>query len=169
MTLPLRDRPTARYRFYDSDGSSIYIGIAVDIAQRWAFHKATARWWALIDSSRTIVDWYPNRSEAEAAEIEAIAAERPAFNIAHTDRSARSAPGPSRWAQARAEGLHVPTRKRMLMATQAVRAQLKSVLDAVTTHGAQVIVVSRSRPTAVLVPIDWYREAAEKMGDPTEY
>jgi len=162
---PLRDRPTARYRFYGSDARSIYIGIAVNLEQRWAFHKAVAEWWPLVDHDRTLVDWYPDRPAAEFAEVEAIAAEHPEYNILHTDKSLRAAPGPSRWAGARAE--HLPARKRVILSVQETRARLRQVIDAVCS-GQQVIMMRHSTPTGVLVPIEWYREAAEKMGEPTE-
>lgn len=167
--IPLRDRPTARYRFYDMDGAPIYIGVAVDLEQRWRFHRAVAAWWHLVDHNRTMVDWYSNRSTAEAAEVEAITLERPIYNIAHTDRSLRAAPQPSRWSDARAAGITARSRgSRIMLSVQETRAQLKSVVNAVSEAGRKVIVIRHSAPAAVFVPMDWYRQAAEKMGEPTD-
>jgi prevent-host-death family protein len=169
VAVPLRDRPTARYRFYGFDGTPIYIGIAVEPEVRWAFHKTVAHWWPLVDQSRTIVDWYPSRPEAETAEVDAIEAERPAYNVLHTERSARSAPRPSRWAEARAAGIHAAAgKRRILLSIQEARAQLKNVFDVVEA-GRHVILIRHSAPAAVLLPIDWYREATAMMGEPTEY
>jgi prevent-host-death family protein len=167
VIVPLRDRPTARYRFYDHDGRPIYFGIAVVLARRWAVHRAVSGWWPLVDPDRTRIDWYPDRLSAEIAEIEAIEAERPQHNVLHTERAQRAAPGLSRWATVRAVGLQ-PARKRMLLAIQEARAQVKAVVDAVASAGTHVVFTRHGRTVAVLVPMDWYRDAAEKVGEPTD-
>jgi predicted GIY-YIG superfamily endonuclease len=92
---------TSLYRFFDASGSLLYLGIAGDPDLRATQHArdAAATWYPLV-SERTVA-WFASRGEAEAAEKEAIAAERPRFNIkdathtgseawaAHRDRQRR--------------------------------------------------------------------------------
>lgn len=69
--------------------------------------------------------------------------------------------------------------KREPWGIQALRLQVKTVVAKVVggklSNGAEepggthVVFTRHGKHIAVLVPIDWYREAAEKMGDPTEY
>jgi hypothetical protein len=61
--------------------------------------------------------------------------------------------------------------KRLLLGMEAFRKGLAARLDAVEPkQGAEhTVVARRGQPIAVLVPIEWYREAADKLGDPTEF
>ncbi len=69
--------------------------------------------------------------------------------------------------------------KREPVGIQALRLQIKAVIAKVTggkltdgteePGGTHVVFTRHGKHIAVLVPMDWYREAAEKMGDPTEY
>lgn len=63
--------------------------------------------------------------------------------------------------------------KRELMGIQELRLHLKDVIARVTggedEPGEHVVFTRHNKRLAVLVPIDWYREAAKKMDDPTEY
>lgn len=68
--------------------------------------------------------------------------------------------------------------KRELLGIQALRLQIKSVVAKVAggtladgteeSGGTHVVFTRHGKPTAVLVPMDWYRRAAEKMGEPTD-
>ena len=58
--------------------------------------------------------------------------------------------------------------KRVMRGVQDIRTQMGAVFDHIRT-GEHVILARRGEPTAVLVPIAWYREAADAMNDPTEY
>jgi excinuclease UvrABC nuclease subunit len=70
----------AVYRVRDKDGRLIYIGATSNVTQRLAYHRTQAWWWPLADDITT----EPHRDMASAhdAEWAAIAAERPAFNLA---------------------------------------------------------------------------------------
>jgi prevent-host-death family protein len=57
--------------------------------------------------------------------------------------------------------------KRELMGIQELRLHLKAVVEKVTS-GTHVVFTRHGKTTAALVPMDWYREAAEKMGEPTD-
>lgn len=58
--------------------------------------------------------------------------------------------------------------KRVLLGMEAFRRMMGARLDAADA-GEHTVVSRRGKPTAVLVPIEWYRQAAQKMRDPTEF
>ncbi len=68
--------------------------------------------------------------------------------------------------------------KRELFGIQALRLQVKAVVAKVAggkladgteePGGTHVVFTRHGKPTAALVPMDWYRQAAEKMGEPTD-
>jgi prevent-host-death family protein len=57
--------------------------------------------------------------------------------------------------------------KRELVGIQDLRLKIKTVFDKVGA-GIHVIPTRHGKPVAALVPIEWYRRAAEKMGEPTD-
>lgn len=75
---------TALYRFFDENGDLLYVGISVRPWTRWKEHNAQKNW---IDEVENItLERYATRSEALAAEREAIIAEDPRYNIQHSVR-----------------------------------------------------------------------------------
>jgi predicted GIY-YIG superfamily endonuclease len=86
MTTAIPDGPTALYRFFDTAGRLLYVGITVDIGVRWKHHSKGKEWWA--DVVRATVTHYPTRDAALAAEKAAIRAEKPIWNIIHNQRAA---------------------------------------------------------------------------------
>lgn len=58
--------------------------------------------------------------------------------------------------------------KRVLVGIQAFRDGIRDRIAAVE-GGEHAVVARRGRPVVVVVPIDWYREAAQKMKDPTDF
>ncbi|GAA0495250.1 hypothetical protein Ade02nite_18980 [Paractinoplanes deccanensis] len=62
--------------------------------------------------------------------------------------------------------------KRVMLGIQELRLHLKDVITRVTGTAEKpaehVVFTRHGKPTAVLVPMDWYRQAAEKMGEPTD-
>ena len=73
--------PTALYRFYDSLGSLLYIGITSNITSRLVQHERAQPWWRLV--ARVEVEHHSNRAAALSAEQAAIYAESPRFNKVH--------------------------------------------------------------------------------------
>ena len=71
---------TALYRHFDADGRLLYVGIARSVTARLAQH-ADSPWDDQI--ARVEVERFATREEAEAAEREAIRAEKPIHNRAH--------------------------------------------------------------------------------------
>jgi predicted GIY-YIG superfamily endonuclease len=77
-----RDR-TALYRFFDANDQLLYIGITNDIPARFGAHsrdKALTWWPAAV---RHTIEWLPTRDEAAIAEVDAIKAENPLYNLSH--------------------------------------------------------------------------------------
>jgi prevent-host-death family protein len=58
--------------------------------------------------------------------------------------------------------------KRILLSVQALRRQIGQLAEAVE-RGEHVVLSKHGKPFAVTVPIEWYRQAAAAMNDPTEY
>jgi hypothetical protein len=84
---------TALYRVFGVADFLLYIGISNDFGRRWKEHAKEQPWW---DQKRrlTVDEWFPFRSEAEAAEKAAIKAEHPKYNKMHAaNRPPRRAPG----------------------------------------------------------------------------
>lgn len=74
---------TALYRLFDGTGSLLYVGITNDPETRWSYHARQKEWWPQVHE-RT-VDWKATRTEAEAAEAEAIGRENPRWNAIRPD------------------------------------------------------------------------------------
>lgn len=78
-------KPTGLYRHYGhaSDGTPVllYVGISNRPDIREDQHEADKPWWPWVDLELSELETYPKRSLAETAELEAIAAERPVFNV----------------------------------------------------------------------------------------
>lgn len=81
MTAALTER-TALYRLFNAAGTLLYIGISVNPDVRWRVHAREKSWWAEV-SERT-VEWFETRKAAEAAEVAAVAAELPGYNVEHS-------------------------------------------------------------------------------------
>jgi len=71
--------PTAVYRFYDSTGVLLYVGITDSPAARWRDHAKRKPWWSQV-AERTLA-WHPCRQDAAAEELEAIRTEKPIYNV----------------------------------------------------------------------------------------
>lgn len=67
------------YRMFDRDGRLLYVGITLDVAQRFKEHKVVKSWWSEIAS--ITLEHHETRHDVEAAEAAAIAAEQPLFNV----------------------------------------------------------------------------------------
>jgi predicted DNA-binding transcriptional regulator AlpA len=72
---------TELYRHFDTAGRLLYVGIAFDSVVRLKGHQRAASWFKQVTT--ITIQRFPTRAEAEAAEREAIKAEKPLHNIAH--------------------------------------------------------------------------------------
>jgi transcriptional regulator with XRE-family HTH domain len=70
---------TALYRLYGDADLLLYIGISKTFGDRWKREARTFPWWD--EHCRMTVEWHNSRPEAETAEIAAIKAEHPKYNI----------------------------------------------------------------------------------------
>lgn len=70
----------ALYRFYDADGTLLYVGICDEPMARWSKHASNKPWWPTVHRFRLV--WLPSRREAEKAERDAIVSEKPLHNRA---------------------------------------------------------------------------------------
>jgi hypothetical protein len=167
--------PVCVYRFYDSQGVLLYVGITGSPAIRFGAHRAASAWWSRADLSRTRIYWRENQALAEAEEVAAIIVERPVFNIAHR-------PGP------RIVNRQVPVPG---VSLTEFRKNLTLCIEGAVKNGEVTIVKhgSRNIARAALVPFDvgstpvpiangddvrsylvspeWFQRAQEALGEAT--
>lgn len=72
---------TTLYRFFDSAGILLYVGISAQPLVRFGQHRADKPWWVNIGSITT--HHYTSRRAALEAEAEAVKTERPLYNVVH--------------------------------------------------------------------------------------
>lgn len=70
---------TAIYRFFNAEGTLLYVGVTNDIAVRWKWHAKQQPWWPEVVEQRAT--WHPTREAALAAEGRAINTESPLYNV----------------------------------------------------------------------------------------
>lgn len=73
------------YRAFDAKGALIYVGVSLSVLQRLSQHRITAGWFGEVDTIK--IERFASKGEAEAAEREAIAVDRPKYNIQHQGRA----------------------------------------------------------------------------------
>ena len=69
------------YRHYTADGTLLYVGISLSAVARLCTHRRKSPWFGKIASIQ--ITRYASRREAETAEREAIAKEKPLWNAAY--------------------------------------------------------------------------------------
>lgn len=69
------------YRHYSAEGVLLYVGCTVDPKTRSLGHQQNSWWFS--QSARVRLTIYPNRLHALRVERDAIAAERPLWNVRH--------------------------------------------------------------------------------------
>lgn len=67
------------YRFFDTAGRLLYVGITDDPHVRWAAHARNSSWWPQVSVVHT--EWFDSRTEASAAEVACIRHEDPLHNV----------------------------------------------------------------------------------------
>lgn len=75
------------YRFYNENGTLLYIGVSLSALQRTMQHRTTKDWWDEV--RRMEVEKFSTRGDALDAEAQAIRTERPLYNIQHSTRPRR--------------------------------------------------------------------------------
>lgn len=82
--------PHVLYRFYDEDGSLLYIGITLDLPARMRAHRGDKPWWTEV--YRIEIEHFDSRPEVDRAERESILNERPKYNVMY-NKAPAFAPG----------------------------------------------------------------------------
>lgn len=75
----------ALYRFYDTTGTLLYVGITADPGARWRKHAHGKPWWHEI--TQITIETHPTRAAVLEAERAAIITEKPRHNIVHNSGS----------------------------------------------------------------------------------
>jgi len=83
VARPIEPGETAVYRFFDSDGRLLYVGMSNQPIRRWYSHTERP-WWRC--ASMYEITWYDTGEDAAAAEMLAIRSENPLHNIHCTPR-----------------------------------------------------------------------------------
>lgn len=78
----IHDSEHALYRFFDDQGSLLYVGLTVNLPTRLRDHHRGKAWWQSV--ARMTVQRYPTRAEVVFAERLAIIAEKPLHNVRHS-------------------------------------------------------------------------------------
>lgn len=71
---------TTLYRYFDSEGRLLYVGITGDNTKRQSQHRRNSFWFGEIASAT--FDHFDDREQADKAESDAIIKEKPMYNIA---------------------------------------------------------------------------------------
>jgi predicted GIY-YIG superfamily endonuclease len=70
---------TDLYRYYDNDGSLLYVGVSLGAIARLQQHRCKAEWFDEV--AKVTIEKFGARAEAFAAEAQAIREERPVHNV----------------------------------------------------------------------------------------
>jgi hypothetical protein len=112
----MTDNRQQLYRLFAADGELLYIGVSYSAIARYAQHKVTQPW--IGDVARVEIETRDcTRHEIEAAEREAIIAERPRHNVVHN--------GPTKVQPARAPRESAGERSRWLAIGDVVALGMK--------------------------------------------
>lgn len=89
--------PTSLYRFFDSGGALLYVGITDHLPGRVREHSKAAPWFR--QAATVKVEHFPSRPKAAAAEVRAIKGEGPIYNVVHNSggRTPSSDSARGRW------------------------------------------------------------------------
>lgn len=82
------------YRMFDADNQLLYVGVSMNVAQRFAAHRSSKRWWG--DINRIDLEHFASRREVLAAEAHAIRTEAPLYNVQYATRPLAVAAGTPR-------------------------------------------------------------------------
>lgn len=85
---------TTLYRMLDEGGHLLYVGIAGNPGRRAEDHGKDKAWWPNV--ALMVLEHYPSRPQAEAAERLAIATERPLYNVTYQTGKAQASAVPRR-------------------------------------------------------------------------
>lgn len=135
MTLAALMTPHSLYRFFDSAGQLLYIGVSVNPLQRWDDHRLHKPWWTEVSS--VTLHHYPTRPDVLQAERAAIRTEKPLHNVVHQEplSSRPSEAGGDLNASLRIRGsvmdrVHAGASRERRSRSQMIRILIEEALDA---------------------------------------
>jgi hypothetical protein len=73
----------ALYRFFNSEGVLLYVGITLDPGSRWKTHSKEKPWW--LEVATVTVEPWPSREMVLRAERAAIIGEHPKHNVVYNN------------------------------------------------------------------------------------
>lgn len=127
------------YRFFDSTGSLLYVGVTDMPVVRIAAHRIKALWWNRVDPNRTTLTEYDDRRTAELAELDAIKTENPEFNLTG---KASYRPGRRRMTLPPEVAEHVQGVVGLFRQRQDIEAQYKAALAALTSPEGDAVPIA---------------------------
>ena len=81
----MSSRTTHLYRLWNADGELLYIGISKSAMRRLTDHQKGKSWGDEV--SQVTIENVATRAEAERLEADAIASERPKYNVTHAHKA----------------------------------------------------------------------------------
>lgn len=76
-----KESKTELYRYFDKDGTLLYVGISLSAVLRQSSHKLLSSWYA--EAVTMTIERFETRIMALSAEKEAIISEKPKHNVMH--------------------------------------------------------------------------------------
>ena len=76
----LKEKESWLYRFYNSEGELLYVGVTENFDRRFKEHRSSKDWWPEVSDVRLSRS---NLCDVRAAEQHAIVSERPLHNVMH--------------------------------------------------------------------------------------
>ena len=92
---------THLYRLWNSSDDLLYVGISKSALTRLGQHQRSQPW--ADEICRITIERFDTRGQAETAEVEAIAAERPKYNVRHAVKPTNMQLANEQWRQMTAE------------------------------------------------------------------
>ena len=83
-----RTQRNVLYRFIDSSGRLLYVGITMNPPQRFKAHQGDKDWWAEVSEIK--IQTFDTRDLLVQAEKDAIVAEKPLYNVVHNGRAEKN-------------------------------------------------------------------------------
>lgn len=131
------DQPQVLYRMFDEAGALLYVGVSMNVAQRFAAHRAVKDWWG--DIRQITLEHHAARNDVLQAETLAIRTELPRYNLADSVRN-RTLTVVNASPDVRLSAMEL-AEARVVAAVQQVRALEAEIVDARTEERAAILAV----------------------------